>query len=145
MSIAGNQLRYNPSERLKQPNEDVVKIMNLHWIFHNWLNFASYNLGETGLVTGVSSSWYLATKLVVNREMNGYLTVKWYSINFTEDTIVDVNESNKVLQTEMLFSDFFCPADNPIAQYINWYYYVQKAPGQYPQTGSVSHRPGFTL
>ena len=30
MSIAGNQLRYNPSERLKQPNEDVVKIMNLH-------------------------------------------------------------------------------------------------------------------
>ena len=31
-------------------------------------------------------------------------------------TIVDFNESNKFLQTEMLFSDFFlCPADDPVA------------------------------
>ena len=37
MSIAENQLRMRyPSERLEQPNEDEVKIMNLHWIFHNW-------------------------------------------------------------------------------------------------------------
>ena len=31
------------------------------------------------------------------------------------NTIVDVNESNKGLQTEMLFSDFFCPADDLMA------------------------------
>ena len=31
------------------------------------------------------------------------------------NTIVDVNESNKGLQTEMLFSDFFCSADDPVA------------------------------
>ena len=30
------------------------------------------------------------------------------------NTIVDVNESNKGLQTEMLFSDFFCSADDPV-------------------------------
>ena len=31
-------------------------------------------------------------------------------------TIVDFNESNKFLQTEMLFSDFFLwPADDPVA------------------------------
>ena len=33
--------------------------------------------------------------------------VKWHSINYILNTIVDVNESNVVLQTEMLFSDFF--------------------------------------
>ena len=35
-------------------------------------------------------------------------------------TIVDFNESNKFLQTEMLFSDFFlCPADDPVAHWLN--------------------------
>ena len=33
----------------------------------------------------------------------------------TLNTIVDVNENNKVLQTEMLFSDFSCPADDLVA------------------------------
>ena len=44
--------------------------------------------------------------------------------------LFNVNESNKVLQTEMLFSYiFFVPLF--IQWRINWYYYVQKAPGQY--------------
>ena len=34
------------------------------------------------------------------------------------NTIVDVNESNKGLQTEMLFSDFFCSADDPVVLYV---------------------------
>ena len=35
-------------------------------------------------------------------------------------TIVDFNESNKFLQTEMLFSDFFlCPADDPVVHWLN--------------------------
>ena len=44
--------------------------------------------------------------------------------------MVDVNENNKVLQTEMLFSDFFSV---PLMTrwHIHWYYYVQKAPEQY--------------
>ena len=33
--------------------------------------------------------------------------MKSYQFNIILNTIVDVNESNKVLQTEMLFSDFF--------------------------------------
>ena len=39
--------------------------------------------------------------------MNEKLTVKWYYIN--------VNESNKVLQTEMLFSDIFLSRWWPVA------------------------------
>ena len=43
------------------------------------------------------------------------------------NTIVDVNESNKGLQTEMLFSDFFCSADDPVALYAKG---VRAAPGK---------------
>ena len=76
--------------------------------------------------------------------MNGYLTVKWYSINFTEYTIVDVNESNKVLQTEMLFSEFFLSRWKPDGTLTD-ITMCKRHPGQYPQTESVSQRPGFTL
>ena len=49
------------------------------------------------------------------------------------NTIVDFNESNKFVQTEMLFSDFFLSIPLMIRWRINWirYYYVQKASGQY--------------
>ena len=51
------------------------------------------------------------------------LTVKWYYIS--------VHESNKVLQTEVLFSGIFLSRWWPCGT-VTEYYYVQKAPGQYP-------------
>ena len=62
--------------------------------------------------------------------INEKLTVKWYYIN--------VNESNKVLQTEMLFSDIFLFRWWPSGT-LTGYYYVQKAPeGSTKQTEGVS-------
>ena len=49
------------------------------------------------------------------------------------NTFVDVNESNKGLQTEMLFSDFFCSADDPVALYTKG---VRTAPGKQKFSGS---------
>ena len=65
--------------------------------------------------------------------MNGYLTVKWYSINFTEYTIVDGNELRKqqsFANRNAIFWIFSVPLKT--RWHINWYYYVQKAPRAVP-------------
>ena len=41
-----------------------------------------------------------------------------------------LTEATKFCKQKCYFLTFFCPADDPV--HINWRYYVQKAPEQYP-------------
>ena len=68
MSIAENQLhmRY-PSERLEQPNEDVIKLWTYIEYSTTDRTLRPIIQGKPGLQLGLAVNWYLATKLVVLR------------------------------------------------------------------------------